>query len=166
MRRGALQFVLLLLLGAALSIAASLCGFGVLRAAGSAAASTTNRASSPRNSRRTVLLRARRTSVRSIAGIVVEKGDVSPDDPCAGRHSCGLLRRKPSPASCRTGRRPAWDPFHAQQDMDVGMFYLHKGDVDAAIAGLKTRSACEPISRSRAFCSPRATRRRATRPRR
>ena len=29
---------------------------------------------------------------------------------------------------------PAWDPFHAQQDVDVGMFYLHKGDVDAAIS--------------------------------
>ena len=29
---------------------------------------------------------------------------------------------------------PAWDPFHAQQDIDVGMYYLHKGDVDAAIA--------------------------------
>jgi tetratricopeptide (TPR) repeat protein len=29
---------------------------------------------------------------------------------------------------------PAWDPFHAQQDIDIGMFYLHKGDVDAAIS--------------------------------
>jgi tetratricopeptide (TPR) repeat protein len=29
---------------------------------------------------------------------------------------------------------PAWDPFHAQQDVDVGMFYLHKGDMDAAIS--------------------------------
>jgi tetratricopeptide (TPR) repeat protein len=29
---------------------------------------------------------------------------------------------------------PAWDPFHAQQDIDVGMFYLHKGDTDAAIS--------------------------------
>jgi tetratricopeptide (TPR) repeat protein len=28
---------------------------------------------------------------------------------------------------------PAWDPFHAQQDIDVGEFYLHKGDLDAAI---------------------------------
>ena len=27
-----------------------------------------------------------------------------------------------------------WDPFHAQQDIDVGVFYLHKGDVDAAIS--------------------------------
>jgi tetratricopeptide (TPR) repeat protein len=29
---------------------------------------------------------------------------------------------------------PAWDPFHAQQDVDVGKFYLDKGDLDAAIA--------------------------------
>jgi tetratricopeptide (TPR) repeat protein len=28
---------------------------------------------------------------------------------------------------------PAWDPFHAQQDIEVGEFYLHKGDLDAAI---------------------------------
>jgi tetratricopeptide (TPR) repeat protein len=28
---------------------------------------------------------------------------------------------------------PAWDPFHAAQDMDVGTFYMHKGDTDAAI---------------------------------
>ncbi|MGB8542304.1 MAG: tetratricopeptide repeat protein [Candidatus Acidiferrales bacterium] len=27
----------------------------------------------------------------------------------------------------------AWDPFHAAQDMDVGTFYMHKGDMDAAI---------------------------------
>lgn len=27
-----------------------------------------------------------------------------------------------------------YDPFHAQQDVEVGMFYMHKGDVDAAIA--------------------------------
>jgi tetratricopeptide (TPR) repeat protein len=29
---------------------------------------------------------------------------------------------------------PAWDPFHAQQDLDVGTFYMHKGDIDAAIS--------------------------------
>ena len=29
---------------------------------------------------------------------------------------------------------PAYDPFHAQQDVDVGTFYMHKGDPDAAIA--------------------------------
>jgi tetratricopeptide (TPR) repeat protein len=29
---------------------------------------------------------------------------------------------------------PAWDPFHAQQDIEVGTFYMHKGDMDAAIS--------------------------------
>jgi tetratricopeptide (TPR) repeat protein len=28
---------------------------------------------------------------------------------------------------------PSWDPFHAAQDMDVGKFYMDKGDWDAAI---------------------------------
>lgn len=26
-----------------------------------------------------------------------------------------------------------YDPFHAQQDVDVGTYYMHKGDLDAAI---------------------------------
>jgi tetratricopeptide (TPR) repeat protein len=29
---------------------------------------------------------------------------------------------------------PAWDPFNAQHDIDVGTFYMHKGDIDAAIS--------------------------------
>jgi tetratricopeptide (TPR) repeat protein len=45
---------------------------------------------------------------------------------------------------------PAWDPFHAQQDIDVGMFYLHKGDVDAAIARFE-----DAISRRANFAKPR-----------
>ena len=28
---------------------------------------------------------------------------------------------------------PAYDPFHAQQDVEIGTYYMHKGDVDAAI---------------------------------
>lgn len=33
-----------------------------------------------------------------------------------------------------TDDKSTYDPFHAQQDVDVGKFYLNKGDVDAAIA--------------------------------
>ncbi len=29
---------------------------------------------------------------------------------------------------------PAWDPFHAAQDIEVGTFYMDKGDMDAAIS--------------------------------
>lgn len=28
---------------------------------------------------------------------------------------------------------PVYDPFHAQQDVEVGTYYMHKGDLDAAI---------------------------------
>jgi tetratricopeptide (TPR) repeat protein len=28
---------------------------------------------------------------------------------------------------------PIYDPFHAQQDVEVGTYYEHKGDLDAAI---------------------------------
>src|SRR5271170_478864 len=46
---------------------------------------------------------------------------------------------KDAPKKSKPGVRPpeddpAWDPFHAQQDIDVGMYYLHKGDIDAAIS--------------------------------
>ena len=30
--------------------------------------------------------------------------------------------------------QPKYDPLPAEKDVDVGMFYMHKGDVDAAIA--------------------------------
>jgi tetratricopeptide (TPR) repeat protein len=31
------------------------------------------------------------------------------------------------------GSGPNYDPYHAEQDVEVGTFYMHKGDVDAAI---------------------------------
>jgi len=38
-----------------------------------------------------------------------------------------------SPASPGGAENSNYDPFHAQQDVEVGTFYMHKGDVDAAI---------------------------------
>ena len=29
--------------------------------------------------------------------------------------------------------QPKWDPLRADKDMDVGKYYMHKGDIDAAI---------------------------------
>lgn len=39
-----------------------------------------------------------------------------------------------SPSSSASGDTSTYDPFHAQQDVEVGNYYLHRGDVDAAIA--------------------------------
>jgi len=43
---------------------------------------------------------------------------------------------EPPPLSADAAKAKAdarYDPFPAEQDVEVGMFYLHKGDVDAAI---------------------------------
>jgi tetratricopeptide (TPR) repeat protein len=42
-------------------------------------------------------------------------------------------QQAPSPAETPQQDAPGYDPFHAQQDVDVGMYYMHKGDLDAAI---------------------------------
>jgi len=64
----------------------------------------------------------------------------------------------PEPTSDRSPKKPAkdaaspsspssdanYDPFHAAQDMDVGKFYMHKGDSDAAIDRFKHAITMKP----------------------
>jgi hypothetical protein len=48
-------------------------------------------------------------------------------------------------SSSPTGTSDAnYDPFHAAQDMDVGKFYMHKGDSDAAIDRFKHAITMKP----------------------
>jgi tetratricopeptide (TPR) repeat protein len=53
-----------------------------------------------------------------------------PDDESAKKETAHASKPGVLPAE----DDPAWDPFHAQQDIDVGTFYMHKGDMDAAIS--------------------------------
>jgi tetratricopeptide (TPR) repeat protein len=55
---------------------------------------------------------------------------LSPDDESAKKETAHASKPGVLPAE----DDPAWDPFHAQQDIDVGTFYMHKGDMDAAIS--------------------------------
>ena len=40
---------------------------------------------------------------------------------------------KPAKAPPPSPDSPNYDPFHAEQDVEIGTFYMHKGDIDAAI---------------------------------
>ena len=60
------------------------------------------------------------------------KKELPPDDPAPTKTPVDAPKKSKS-GVLPPEDDPAWDPFHAQQDVDVGMFYLHKGDVDAAI---------------------------------
>ena len=53
---------------------------------------------------------------------------------------------KPDSKSDKNSSQPAekYDPYPAQKDLEVGMFYLHKGDVDAAIDRFKDAIVLRP----------------------
>jgi tetratricopeptide (TPR) repeat protein len=63
-----------------------------------------------------------------------KKTMLPPEDDSAPASAPKDAPKKSKPGVLPPEDNPAWDPFHAQQDIDVGMFYLHKGDIDAAIS--------------------------------
>ena len=40
--------------------------------------------------------------------------------------------------------QPKWDPLRAEKDMEVGKYYMHKGDVDAAIDRFQDATEAKP----------------------
>jgi tetratricopeptide (TPR) repeat protein len=50
----------------------------------------------------------------------------------------------PAKPSTQQAAKDNYDPFHAEQDMEVGTFYMHKGDVDAAIERFKDAIRLKP----------------------
>jgi tetratricopeptide (TPR) repeat protein len=40
--------------------------------------------------------------------------------------------------------QPKWDPLRAEKDMQVGQYYMHKGDVDAAIDRFEDATTAKP----------------------
>jgi tetratricopeptide (TPR) repeat protein len=40
--------------------------------------------------------------------------------------------------------QPMWDPLRAEKDLEVGQYYLHKGDMDAAIDRFQDAAAAKP----------------------
>jgi tetratricopeptide (TPR) repeat protein len=58
----------------------------------------------------------------------------SQDQKSADSKSTNQKPSSPSTPAAASSNGTTYDPFHAQQDVEVGTFYMHKGDVDAAIA--------------------------------
>jgi tetratricopeptide (TPR) repeat protein len=40
--------------------------------------------------------------------------------------------------------QPTWDPLRADKDIEVGQYYMHKGDVDAAIDRFQDATTAKP----------------------
>ena len=147
MRRGVSQFVLLVLLGAALLVAASLSA----RCATGSRTSTTSkisRGSGPRNSRRTVRLRAR-GQIRILRKNRRRKRRRCPTIP-RRRPLPRTLQRKPNPACCLRKTTSYGIRSTRSRILTWACSTCTRATWTRRSAGSKTPSACAPISPSRA----------------
>lgn len=53
-------------------------------------------------------------------------------------------KNKPDSATQNSPDQPAWDPLRAEKDIEVGQYYMRKGDVDAAIDRFQDATTAKP----------------------
>jgi tetratricopeptide (TPR) repeat protein len=53
-------------------------------------------------------------------------------------------KQKSDSATKNSPDQPTWDPLRAEKDMQVGTYYMHKGDLDAAIDRFEDATLAKP----------------------
>ena len=53
-------------------------------------------------------------------------------------------KKKKDTATQNAPDQPAWDPLRAEKDLEVGQYYMKKGDVDAAIDRFQDATLAKP----------------------
>jgi len=53
-------------------------------------------------------------------------------------------KQKKDTATQNAPDQPTWDPLRAEKDLDVGQYYMKKGDVDAAIDRFQDATVAKP----------------------
>jgi tetratricopeptide (TPR) repeat protein len=53
-------------------------------------------------------------------------------------------KKKTDGATQNAPDQPAWDPLRAEKDLEVGQYYMRKGDVDAAIDRFQDATTAKP----------------------
>jgi tetratricopeptide (TPR) repeat protein len=53
-------------------------------------------------------------------------------------------KKKKDTATQNAPDQPAWDPLRAEKDLEVGQYYMRKGDVDAAIDRFQDATTAKP----------------------
>jgi tetratricopeptide (TPR) repeat protein len=53
-------------------------------------------------------------------------------------------KQKKDTATRNAPDQPAWDPLRAEKDLEVGQYYMKKGDLDAAIDRFQDATAAKP----------------------
>ena len=53
-------------------------------------------------------------------------------------------KKKKDTATQNASDQPSWDPLRAEKDLEVGQYYMKKGDVDAAIDRFQDATTAKP----------------------
>jgi tetratricopeptide (TPR) repeat protein len=53
-------------------------------------------------------------------------------------------KKKSDSATQNSSDQPTWDPLRAEKDLEVGQYYMRKGDVDAAIDRFQDATTAKP----------------------
>jgi tetratricopeptide (TPR) repeat protein len=72
-----------------------------------------------------------------------ESSSKPPDAP-AGSSPKSPAKQKKDTATQNAPDQPAWDPLRAEKDLEVGQYYMKKGDLDAAIDRFQDATVAKP----------------------
>ncbi len=68
----------------------------------------------------------------------------NPDKPPAPTDKPKPPKPNADNATQNASDQPRWDPLRAEKDMQVGQYYMHKGDLDAAIDRFEDATTAKP----------------------
>src|ERR1700680_491950 len=70
-----------------------------------------------------------------------ESSSKPPDSPTPKKPN---KKQKSDSATQNAADQPTWDPLRAEKDLEVGQYYMRKGDVDAAIDRFQDATTAKP----------------------
>jgi tetratricopeptide (TPR) repeat protein len=91
------------------------------------------------------------TAVRGLgSGQLVAAQEPPPPEPDKPADAAPPTAKKTAPKTNKDNAaesaedQPKWDPLRAEKDLQVGQYYMHKGDVDAAIDRFQDATLAKP----------------------
>ena len=73
-----------------------------------------------------------------------QESSSKPAQPPAAAPPKSSAKQKKDTATQNAPDQPAWDPLRAEKDLEVGQYYMKKGDLDAAIDRFQDATVAKP----------------------
>ena len=80
----------------------------------------------------------------AMAPLAVQAQDPTPSNPAGPPAPKNPGKKKSDSATQNAPDQPTWDLLRAEKDLEVGQYYMRKGDIDAAIDRFQDAAAAKP----------------------